>query len=71
MPDRLAGRRLQRTCAAKCRQRSFAFQAFGIVTGHSNQYCSGLRADAESFAKSPGMLAGQAVKYGVECFELL
>jgi hypothetical protein len=71
MPDRLAGRHLRRTCAAKCSQRSFTFEAFGIVSRHSSQYRSGLRADAESFAKASGMLAGQTFKHAIESFELL
>ena len=69
--DRLARRRLQWARATKRRQRSFAFQAFWIVTGDGNQHGSSLWADSESFPKPAGMLAGQAIKHGIERVQFL
>lgn len=58
-PDRFARRSLQRTCATKGCQCSFAFQAFRVVTCNDNQNRSGLRPDTESFPQPLGMLTGR------------
>ena len=41
-----------------------------MYVGDGNQHRGSLRPDTESFPKTPGVLAGQAIKHGIKCLEL-